>query len=246
MLMDAAFPNKKLSKPLCASLPLCCILVSKTIPKPKKTLKVSANIASGLTPDGKVTNMMTVGVSKSSLTGSESYGATFMLWDNLQQFNLSLNYSKIFLDQDYKPIMILSSSVSAASMFGIFSPNVTNSIVLLGPKGIVGGYALTFAGTFAEGNTSLAQIATAFVTKPFVTKRVTISPMFAWSNLGSLYMVESKTVMGVETYNYIIGSNFDFNLSRRFKVNLGVLGIGDTGFNQNPSYNFTIGSRFSL
>jgi len=70
--------------------------------------------------------------------------------------------------------------------------------------------------------------------------------MFAWSNLGSLYMVESKTVMGVETYNYIIGSNFDFNLSRRFKVNLGVLGIGDTGFNQNPSYNFTIGSRFAL
>ena len=190
--------------------------------------------------------MMTVGVSKSSLTGSESYGATFMLWDNLQQFNLSLNYSKIFLDQDYKPIMILSSSVSAASMFGVFSPNVTNSIVVLGPKGIVGGYALTFAGTFTEGNTSLAQIATAFVTKPFVTKRVTISPMFAWSNLGSLYMVESKTVMGVETYNYIIGSNFDFNLSRRFKVNLGVLGIGDTGFNQNPSYNFTIGSRFSL
>ena len=52
--------------------------------------------------------------------------------------------------------------------------------------------------------------------------------------------------MEVETYNYILGSNFDFNLSRRFKVNLGALVIGDTGFNQNPSYNFTIGSRFAL
>jgi hypothetical protein len=207
---------------------------------------VSANIASGLTPDGKITNMMTVGLSKSSLTGAESYGATFMLWDNLQQFNLSLNYTKIFTDENYKPIVILASSVSAASMFGVFSPNITNSMVLLGPNQIVAGYALTFAGTFAEGNTSIAQIATAFITKPFAFKRVTVSPMFAWSNLGSLYMVETKTVMGVETYNYIIGSNFDFNLTKRFKVNLGVLAIGSTDFTQKPSYNFTIGSRFAL
>ena len=80
--------------------------------------------------------MMTMGVSKSSLTGLESYGATFMLWGNLEQFNLSLNYSKIFLDQDYKPVMILESGVSAEGMIGVFSPNVTYRLILMVSNGI--------------------------------------------------------------------------------------------------------------
>ena len=47
----AAFPNKKLSNPLCAALPLCCILVSSTMPIPKNTLNVNARIVSGFNLD---------------------------------------------------------------------------------------------------------------------------------------------------------------------------------------------------
>lgn len=207
---------------------------------------VSANIASGLSPEGRFTNMLSMGISKSSMMGDKSYGVNFMLWDNLQQFNLAGNFSKIIMNTDYKPIMILSSSVGVGYLSGIWNSNITNSVVLLGPKQIVGGYALTFAGTFVEGNTSIAQIATAFVTKPFNFKRVTISPMLAWSNLGSIYMVEQKTVTELSSYNYIAGSNFDLNISRRFKFNIGALVIGNTEPRSKLSYNFTIGSRFSL
>jgi hypothetical protein len=169
-----------------------------------------------------------------------------MLWDNLEQFNISGNFSKIVVDADYKPIMILSSSVGVGYLSGIWNSNITNSVVLLGPKQIVGGYALTFAGTFVEGSTSIAQIGTAFITKPFNFNRITISPMFAWSNLGSIYMVQQKTITEVSGYSFIAGSNFDLNISRRFKFNLGALLIGSTEPGSRPSYNFTIGSKFAL
>jgi len=187
-----------------------------------------------------------MGVSKSSMMGDKSYGLNFMLWDNLQQFNLSGNFSKIVMNADYKPVMILSSSAGVGYLSGIWNSNMTNSVVVLGPNQIVAGYALTFAGTFVEDNTSIAQIATVFITKPFNFKRVTISPMFAWSNLGSVYMVQQKTITEVTGYSYIAGSNFDLNISRRFKFNLGALLIGSTEPGSRPSYNFTIGSRFSL
>jgi hypothetical protein len=142
--------------------------------------------------------------------------------------------------------MILSSSAGVGYLSGIWNSNITNSLVLLGPKQIVGGYALTFAGTFVEGNTSIAQIATAFITKPFNFKRVTVSPMLAWSNLGSIYTVQQKAITEVSGYSYIAGSNFDLNISRRFKFNLGTLVIGSTTPGSGISYNFTIGSRFAL
>jgi outer membrane biosynthesis protein TonB len=207
---------------------------------------VNANLATGISPEGRVNTMINMGVSKSSMMGDKSYGANLMVWDNLQQFNLAGNFTKILLNADYKPVMILSSSAGVGYLSGIWNSNVTNSVVLLGPNQIVGGCALTFAGTFVEGNTSIAQIATAFITKPFNFKKVTVSPMLAWSNLGALYMVQQKTVTEVTGYSYIAGSNFDLNISRRFKFNLGALIIGSTEPGTRPSYNITIGSRFAL
>ena len=118
-------------------------------------------------------------------------------------------------------------------------------------KGFVGGWAFTGMGVFLEGgNVVFSAALTAFGTKPFTFKkwdRLTISPMLAYSMSPISYdiSIPNKPILNPHG-TWIVGSNFDFNLTQRFKANIGGTLIGNTGPGIPLSWAATIGSRFSF
>jgi hypothetical protein len=56
---------------------------------------VASDLTTGQDPTGGISQIITVGVSQSSLAGDKSYGATTMLWSTLDQGALSLSYTKM-------------------------------------------------------------------------------------------------------------------------------------------------------
>ena len=115
-------------------------------------------------------------------------------------------------------------------------------------KGFVGGYAITGMGVALEDGQVITTAAlTAFGTKPFkVRDRFTVSPMLAYAMTPFSYNFGTNE----ETWSYdgtwIIGSNFDFNLTQRFKANLGGTLVGSTIPDIPLSFAITIGSRFQF
>ena len=140
-------------------------------------------------------------------------------------------------------------------MFSTHIATVGISDVFMGQKdntwkGFVGGWAITGMGVFLEGGNVVTTAAlTAFGTKPFNFKklpRVTISPMLAYSMSPITYDFNLNEVILSKHGTWIVGSNFDFNLTQRFRANLGGTLIGSTIPNMPLSYALTIGSKFQF
>ena len=90
-----------------------------------------------------------------------------------------------------------------------------------------------------------------FGTKPFPTKRVVISPMLALAFNPVSYSFDiKKPGDGEFAFNehvtYIVGSNFDVNLTQRFKFNIGGNVIGTTLPGIPLTWSATIGSKFQF
>ena len=148
-------------------------------------------------------------------------------------------------------MFIQSTSVTAMSMFGteVLTGGLSN--VYLGKantklEGFIGGYALNFTTIFIEKDLSFMPAATFFATKPFPGKRWTTSPMVALSFSPVTYSTTDNKVAFNQYFSYIVGSNFDFNLSQRFKANIGTNMVGNTNTPIPVTFGFTIGSRFSF
>lgn len=148
-------------------------------------------------------------------------------------------------------------SISTGYMRMFTSHIVTTGIsdVYLGQKdnfwkGFAGGFAANGMFMFAKETPSIFLTAlTLFGTKPFIFKwypRLTISPMLAYSATPFTIDLESKQVYFSEHGSYVIGSNFDFNLTQRFKANIGFTTIGSTIKNVPISWALTVGSRFAF
>lgn len=140
----------------------------------------------------------------------------------------------------------------------MFSTNIFTvglSDVFLGQKenfwkGSAGGYAINGMIIFSqESNPLFVSAVTGFLTKPLAIKslkRTTITPMIAYS--ATPLMVDLKTGEKIWNKNgtYIIGSNVDFQLTKRFNANIGGNLIGNTASGIPLSWMITIGSRFSF
>ena len=115
-------------------------------------------------------------------------------------------------------------------------------------KGFVGGYAITGMGVALEGGHIVTTAAlTAFGTKPFNVKdRLTVAPMLAYAVTPFTYDFKSNQSIWSYDGTWIAGANFDFNLTQRFKANLGGTLIGSTIPNIPLSFAITVGSRFQF
>ena len=219
---------------------------------------IAANYMTMQNLDGSFNQVASFGLSKSSLTGADSYNANAMIWSNLKQFSVSLSKSSILFNYDKKvPIKIgneiLGYTYVRGSIYKITGVNITamlmfNTTVLsigmsdvfLLKKGIVFGYAI--GGNVINMNT-VSPMLTTFITKPFAFKRYTLSPMLALSSSPVTYANNEITFSQYLTY--IVGSNFDFNLTKRFKANLGITTMNST--QEIPmTYAITIGSKIKI
>ena len=143
-------------------------------------------------------------------------------------------------------------SLGYMNMFGTNVIVTGYSNVFLGQKdnfwkGFVGGYAINGMGIKPKGGEAVFTTSlTLFGTKPFPVGRIVISPMLAYSASPVMYMVEQKKANVTPHGVYIIGSNFDFSLTKRFKANIGFTTVGSTQPRIPLSYSLTIGSRFAF
>ena len=148
---------------------------------------------------------------------------------------------------------VQSISAGYMRMFSTHIATVGISDVYLGQKdnkwkGFVGGWAMTGMGVFLEGGNVVSTAAfTGFATKPFAFKnKLTVSPMIALSMSPAAYDFDSNTVTFNPHATWIGGSNFDFNLTQRFKANIGGTLIGSTQKGIPLSWAVTVGSRFQF
>jgi hypothetical protein len=214
--------------------------------------------------DGTFNQVASFGLSKSSLTGETSYGANAMIWSNLKQFSLSLSKTVILFNYDRK-IPLKIKGIEYGSYYGkgsinkitglnfnamlMFNTKVislgTNEVFLL-KKGMVAGYALGCTSIFIEKDIMVSPSLTIFTTKPFPFKRYTISPMIATSFSPISYTTQTNLFDFNKHFTYIIGSNFDLNLTQRFKANIGINAIGNSNPDIPITYAVTIGSKIQL
>ena len=207
--------------------------------------------------DGTFNQTMTLGVSRSSLLGTETYSVTGMVWDNLQQFMLNASYSKVHINDEGRVNRVYSASLGGARMFTTTMGNMSHSLVYMGEKGSVKGFALatsliSVGFNYAQGKISqdavlIAPSFTGFYTKPFeYSPMLTISPMIAVSSPFLLHDWFENITTWNKDVMAIIGSSFNINLTQRFKLNVGFNTIHNTNKLIPMTWNFTIGSRFSF
>ncbi len=225
---------------------------------------IAANYMTMQNLDGSFNQVASFGLSKSSLTGATSYSANAMIWSNLKQFSLSLSKTDLIFNYDRKvPVkfgdQVIGHTYHKGSIRKITGLSLTvmlmfdtrvlalgmNDVFLL-KKGIVFGYAL--GGTFInmDKDVMMSPSLTAFITRPFPFKRVTLSPMVAVSSSPISYITSAKKPTFSQHVIYIIGSNLDFNLTQRFKANLGINTVGNTNNDIPMTYAITIGSKIKL
>ena len=225
---------------------------------------IAANYMTMQNLDGSFNQVASFGLSKNSLTGATSYSANAMIWSNLKQFSLSLSKTTTLFNYDRKiPVKfgneivghtyhrgtiykITGLSATAMLMFDTKVLAIGMNDVFLLKKGMVFGYAL--GGTFINVGKDIMvmPLLTTFITKPFPFKRYTILPMLAFSSSPVSYTTATNKFVYSKHVTYIVGSNFDFNLTQRFKANLGINTISNTDSNIPMTYAITIGSKIKL
>ena len=234
---------------------------------------ISANVSAMQMVDGAFNSVTSASMTKYSFTGVESYNIGLMMWSNLKQYNLSASKSKTFFNYDrdvpiyirdedgkkyqfgsYKDIgSIHKVQTLSANFSSIYSSKVLtfgiNDVFISNKEGFWKG----FTGGVA-GNMSLIKAADDFLatpsifffgTKPFVSRRFTTSPLLGLSFNPILYSADNGVKLN-GNFNYVVGSNFDFQLTKRFRANIGFNTIGSTQKNIPMTYSVTIGAKFKL
>ena len=225
---------------------------------------IAANVMAMQNLDGTFNQVTAFGLSQSSLTGETSYGANIMIWSNLKQFSLALSKTTILFNYDRK-IPLKVKGIEYGSYYGKGSINkitgvnatlmlmFTTKVVSIGvnevfllKKGLVAGYAMGNTFIIMDKDLMVSPALTIFTTKPFPFKRYTISPMVATSFSPISYTTQTNSFGFNKYFTYIIGSNFDFSLTKRFKANLGGNLIGNTNADVPITYGITIGSKLQF
>ena len=193
---------------------------------------------------------MTVGVSKSSLMGDQSWNATSMIYTNLKQFVVSGGYTRMNFENGK-----LSNISSYSSSFAYLNGNYMNLLgyTWIKPTMKYGtyGYNVGLINLFlANGNRfdySSSTSLVAFWTKPYqYNRRLTLSPqiftMFsplAWNSVTGESTVNRQ--MG-----FLIGTSADYKISKRFGFSFNYKLQGSTTPKTQYLSNFLIGSRVVL
>lgn len=218
---------------------------------------VTANAMSQQLPTGEFQQAVTFGVSQSSLMGDKTYGLNAMVYDNLNQFMLTANYSKVHINKEGRVSRVYSASIGAMKMFTTFMAMMNHSMTFLGKKGSVAGVALGTSlttnnvdvvnGLLYFDNQFLGVSLTGFYTKSFqLTDKIGISPMLAASSPFMMFDMYNHTTMFNKDIMIIAGSGFTYKLTQRFGLNIGANIIESTAAEFPTMKTFTIGGRLSF
>ena len=218
---------------------------------------VTANAMSQQLPTGEFQQAVTFGISQSSLMGTETYGINAMVYDNLQQFMLNLNFSKVHINKEGRVSRVYSASLGAMKMYSTYIVMMNHSMTFLGKKGSVAGVAFGTSITSNEvdvvdgliylDNQFLGLSLTGFYTKSFqLTDKLGVSPMIAASSPFFMFDMFKHDKIINKDLMLIGGANVSYKLTQRFGLNLGANIIESTAVNFPTMLAFTIGGRLSF
>ena len=218
---------------------------------------VTANAMSQQLPTGEFQQAVTLGVSRSSLMGTETYGLNAMVYDNLQQYMLSASFSKVHINKEGRVNRVYSASLGGMKMYSTYMGMMNHSVTFLGKKGSVAGIAFgtsittnevdVIDGFISFDNQLLGLSLTGFYTKSIqVTDKLSISPMLAVSSPFMMFDMLEHTTMWNSDLMIIGGSSFSYKLTQRFGLNLGANVIESTAENFPTMVALTIGGRISF
>ena len=218
---------------------------------------VTANAMSQQLPTGEFQQAVTFGISQSSLLGDKTYGLNAMVFDNLQQFMLTANYSKVHINKEGRVSRVYSASVGGMKMFTTYMAMMNHSWTFLGKKGSVAGIAFgtslttnnvdVLEGYIHFDNQLLGTSLTGFYTRSFqLNEKLGVSPMLAVSAPFMMFDMYQHNTMWNTDVMIIAGSNFTYKLTQRFGLNIGanIIESSTTGFPTMKT--FTIGGRLSF
>jgi len=208
-------------------------------------------------PDRNFNAIISLGISKSSLMGNESYSVNSMIWSTFRQFALSGGYTRMSFAMG-KLKTIHSYSITSAYLSGNYMGLVGYTYIKPNPKygtygfnvGLVSLSIKTDAlddGTKELFNTSLSSSLVTFWTKPYqVSKKLTLSPqIFIMSSpIGYTPSTGQSTVN--KDLGFLIGSSFDYRISKRFGFTVNYKAAASTVNGSPILSNFLIGSRLML
>ena len=213
-------------------------------------LIISSDFTTAQNLDKSFTPILNLSMSQSSMTGMSSWGLTSMTWFNFRQFALSGKHTKINLSKDGKLKWINNISLTAVYSYGNIIGFIGYSGILNAGKWGVTGFNTSVAVTKINGeekNTFVSPSLTAFYTKPFKSgKRLTISPELYIISTPLIYSAKEKITTTDRTFSAFIGSGFDYQITRRFKLNMNY----KANLSTNPEFPilsfFLIGSKINL
>ena len=233
---------------------------------------ISANLMrmSGL--DGAANQVIGLGFAQSSMNGEFNYSANMMIWDNLKQISLSGSRGHTFHRYDKKvPVIIKENgeeyifghfydkgsianvqtlSAGLMYMYGVYNASFGISNVYIGQKenkwkGFVGGISASANVLYSQGDWNVMPAFVFFGTKPFPFKRFTVSPMLATALTPVSYSTLDNGFVFNEHALFVGGANFDFAITKTFRMNLG-FNVAKSTDAFPLTYSITIGGKFKL
>ena len=210
---------------------------------------ISSDLTNAQNLDRSYTGIINVGMSQSSMTGTSSWGVNSMIWFNFKQFALTGRYTKIHYSKDHKLKLIHNVNLTGVYSYG-------NTLGFLGYSAILNAGKFGITGINVSGavtktpddvNLFMSPSATAFYTKPFkVGKRLILSPELYVISTPLIYSSVDKVSVSDRTFSAFIGTGVDYQISKRFKVNMNY----KLNMSTNPDFPilsfFLIGSKINL
>ena len=222
--------------------------------------------------DGAANQVIGIGFAQSSMNGEFNYSANLMIWDNLKQFSLSGSRGHTFHRYDKKVPMIIKEdgkeyifghfydkgsianvqtlSAGLMYMYGVYNMSFGISNVYIGQKenkwkGFVGGVSASNNILYSQGEWNIMPAFVAFGTKPYNFKRFTVSPMLATALTPVSYSTLDNGFVFNEHALFVGGANFDFSITKTFRMNLG-FNVAKSTDSFPLTYSITIGGKFKL
>jgi hypothetical protein len=212
---------------------------------------LSSDLSTIESPDGRWLQSATIGVSRSSMAGDESFSANAVIMSDLKTFIVSGGYTKMDFSNG-KLNAIHSYSSSFAYLNGTYMNLLGYTWIKPTQKRGVFGYNLGVINLMIENEKqkydfNMSTSVVAFWTKPYqYSKKLTVSPqiftMFAplsWNSVAGNSTINRQ--MG-----FLIGSSFDYKISKRFGLSLNYKLSGNTAAGSPFLSNVLIGSRMVL
>jgi hypothetical protein len=185
---------------------------------------VSSDFTTAQNLNRSFTPILNLSMSQSSMTGMSSWGVTSMIWFNFKQFAISGKYSKIQFSQNGKLKWVHNLNLTGVYSYGNFIGFLGYSGILNAGKYGVTGFNTSISTTKINGeseNTFISPSITAFYTKPFTSgKKFTISPELYIISTPIIYSTKERITISDRTFSAFLGSGFDYQISRRFKLNM--------------------------